>query len=411
MRRRDVLIGTAGAALAGPALARAALAAGTSADPDPLLPAGAREEAVLDALPGKAPMIKLSYRPPNYEAPLATFRDAITPNDRFFVRYHLAGIPEMEELRRDWRLKVGGDAAARPLDLSLDDLRASFEPVEVTAVCQCSGNRRGLFDPHVPGVQWGYGAMGNAVWRGARLKDVLERAGVRPDAVEVGLGGMDGPVMDVTPDFAKSIPLARALHPDTIVAYAMNGEPLPHLNGFPARLVVPGWTATYWVKHLDELEVRARPLDNFWMAKAYRVPEGLFATDLPFASQGDGKTTPITQILVNSLVTNLVGGARVAAGGFEVEGIAWDGGHGVRGVEVSADGGRTWAVAELGLDLGPYAFRTWRRRVDAVAPGPLRVMARATSNAGATQVDKVVPNPAGYQHNAVQALDLVATAA
>jgi DMSO/TMAO reductase YedYZ molybdopterin-dependent catalytic subunit len=409
MRRRDILLRSAGAVLAVPGAVRAAPSqAADAAELNPMLPLGTREEAVLDALPGKAPLIKLTYRPPNYETPIDAFRDAITSNDRFFVRYHLAGVPELSELE-GWKLTIGGDAVLRPLELSLDELKSGFEPVEITAVCQCSGNRRGLFEPHVAGVQWGYGAMGNATWRGARLKDVLAKAGVADAAVEVALGAADGPVLDATPDFTKSIPLAKALDGNTVVAYAMNGEPLPHLNGFPARLVVPGWTATYWVKHLNALEVLSKPFAGYWMAKAYRVPKGLFATDLPFTSQDDENTTPITQILVNSLITHPASGAKVPAAGFDVEGIAWDGGHGIRTVEVSADGGRSWQQASLGQDLGHFSFRQWRMRVGGSSAGPVKIMARATSRSGEMQVDRLVPNPAGYHHNLVQSVDLLAS--
>jgi sulfite dehydrogenase (cytochrome) subunit A len=409
MRRRDILLRSAGAMLAVPGAVRAApCLAADAAELNPALPLVTREEAVLDALPGKAPLIKLTYRPPNYETPIDAFRDAITSNDRFFVRYHLAGVPELSELE-GWKLTIGGDAVLRPLELSLDELKSGFEPVEITAVCQCSGNRRGLFEPHVAGVQWGYGAMGNATWRGARLKDVLAKAGVADAAVEVALGAADGPVLDATPDFAKSIPLAKALDQNTIIAYAMNGEPLPHLNGFPARLVVPGWTATYWIKHLNALEVRSKPFAGYWMAKAYRVPKGLFATDLPFTSQDDEKTTPITQILVNSLITHPASGAKVPAAGFDVEGIAWDGGHGIRMVEVSADGGRSCQQASLGQDFGDFSFRQWQMRVGGSSAGPVKIMARATSRSGEIQVDRLVPNPAGYHHNLVQSVDLLAS--
>src|SRR5215472_15028661 len=174
------------------------------------LPAGEYGSAVLDQLPGKKPLIRLSYRPPNYETPISYFSSPMTANDVFFVRYHLADIPEQIELR-NWRLQVGGDGAANPFDLTVEDLQSGFEQVEITAVCQCSGNRRGLSDPHVPGVQWGPGAMGNAAWAGVRLKDVLAKAGLRKEAVEIVVNGADGPVNDKTPDFVKSIPIWKAL--------------------------------------------------------------------------------------------------------------------------------------------------------------------------------------------------------
>src|SRR5207237_4274141 len=172
------------------------------------LPEGTRTEAVLDALPGKKPLIKLSYRPPNYETPIEYFRTAITPNDAFFVRYHLSDIPELDAGR--WKVAVGGEGANGQTELTLDDLQ-KMPSVEVVAVNQCSGNRRGLFQPHVPGVEWGYGAMGCARWKGARLKDVLDKVGIKKEAIEIVFDGADGPVIAKTPDFIKSIPVWKAI--------------------------------------------------------------------------------------------------------------------------------------------------------------------------------------------------------
>ena len=229
---------------------------------------------MLEALPGKKPLIKLTYRPPNYETPIANFRTAITPNDAFFVRYHLADIPTVDA--RTWRLTVGGEGANGRVQLSLDDLKA-MPATEVVAVCQCSGNRRGLVEPHVVGVEWGYGAMGCARFKGVRLKDVLDRVGLKKEAIELVLDGADGPVLDKTPDFVKSIPVAKAIE-DGLVAYEKNGQPLPHFNGFPARIVVPGWTATYWIKHVTSItavQAVRRVLDEIGLPGAGRpLPAG-----------------------------------------------------------------------------------------------------------------------------------------
>jgi sulfite dehydrogenase (cytochrome) subunit A len=185
----------------------------------------------------------------------------------------------------------------------------------------------------------------------------------------------------------------------------MNGAPLPHLNGFPARVIVPGWTGTYWMKHVNGLQISSKPLDNFWMQKAYRVPRGMFPVDQPFATQDNDQTSPITEIVVNSLVTNLTDGARVSAAGFTVQGIAWDSGHGIRAVELSTDAGATWQAAQLGQDLGRFAFRAWSMALHA-PPGPVSVMVRATNNAGAAQPAKLAFNPAGYNDNVMQSLTL-----
>ena len=208
------------------------------------------------------PLIKKSWQPPNYETPISYFNDVFTPNDAFYVRYHLSNIPEVAAAT--WRVKVGGEAAATPLELSLDDLRRNYDSVEIAAVNQCSGNRRGMFEPHVPGVEWGLGAMGNAKWKGVRLRDILAKAGVRKDAVEIVFDGADSAVIPGTPDFVKSIPAWKALDENTLVAYEMNGAPLPHWNGFPARIVVPGWTGTYWMKHVTSINAVTKPFDGFF---------------------------------------------------------------------------------------------------------------------------------------------------
>ncbi len=397
MNRRQVMTGIGAATL----MRAQARAVEKPAWMSPQLPDGTREEATLAALPGKQKLIRLADRPPNYETPIDAFRSGVTPNDRFFVRYHLAGIPPMASLDK-WSLTVGGEAAERQITLGLDDLGKSFPQVELTAVCQCSGNRRGLSSPHVAGVEWGYGAMGCATWRGPRLKDVLAKAGVKSGAVEVWLDGADGPVLPTTPDFHKSLPLEKAMSDDVIIATTMNGEPLPHLNGYPARVIVPGWTATYWMKHVSNIQLSAKPLDSFWMQKAYRVPAGMFPVDHPFASQDNAASWPITDMVVNSLVADPIDGTRQPAAGFTVEGVAWDRGHGIKQVEVSLDGGRTWKQAKLGKDVGRFAFRTFSFHTGALAPGNYVVSSRATSNAGETQVDKLKFNPAGYHNNVPQ---------
>jgi sulfite dehydrogenase (cytochrome) subunit A len=406
MRRRSVMIGLGAAAVAERMRGLGANAAEMEPRLSPLLPEGAREVATWEALPGKQKLIKLSYRPPNYEAGIETFRAALTPNDAFFVRYHLAGIPDEADLA-GWSLRISGDGAERPVTLTRQDLE-QFAPFEITAVNQCSGNRRGFSTPHVAGVQWGSGAMGNAVWRGVRLADVLARVGVKASAVEVAFRGADGPVIDTTPPFQKSLPLAKAIDETVLIATAMNGEPLPLLNGYPARLVVPGWTGTYWMKHLVTIEVRTKPLASFWMQKAYRVPKGMFPVELPFTTQDDSTSTPITEIVVNSLITAPLDGAVVPTKGFEVRGVAWDHGQGIRSVEVSLDGGQRWQTAALGPDHGRFSFREFVLAPAQVAAGALTISARAVNNAGETQAERLKFNPAGYQNNVPQRVGVTA---
>jgi DMSO/TMAO reductase YedYZ molybdopterin-dependent catalytic subunit len=367
------------------------------------LPQGTVESAIRDTLPGKQPLIKRSFRPPNYESPVEYLDDVITPNDRFFVRWHLSNIPHIDA--DSWRLHVGGDAVERGFELTMDQLKRDFEPVELVAVCQCAGNRRGLSEPHVPGVEWGYGAMGNARWKGARLKDILARAGLKKDAVEIAFNGSDRAPLEGTPVFAKSIPAWKAMDENTLIAYEMNGAPLPHWNGFPARIVVPGWTATYWMKQVVSIRALSQPLASFWMNTAYRIPKGKFPIIDRFTSQESETTTPITEILVSSLMTNVGDGRRFAADQpVLIKGIAWDGGYGIRAVDVSVDEGRSWQSAELGENHGKYSFRTWQFTNVPRAAGRMSVMARASNAQGTSQPSELIFNGAGYHNNVVQTI-------
>ena len=328
----------------------------------------------------------------------------MTPNDAFFVRYHLADIPEVDAAK--WRLTVGGEAANSEATLSLDDLK-KMPAAEVVAVNQCSGNRRGLFEPHVPGIEWGYGAMGCARWKGVRLKDILDKVGIKKDAIEIVLDGADGPVFDKTPKFIKSVPISKAMEDTALVAYEMNGAPLPHFNGFPARIVIPGWASVYWMKHVISLRAVTKPFDGYWMKYAYRIPVGKFPAVARFISQETDVNTPITELMVNSLISSHPNGAAVKAGPVTVAGIAWNGGHGIRAVEVSIDGGNTWVPAKLGEDLGRFAFRPWSYDL-AAKPGKNTVTARATNVIGQTQTATLILNPAGYHNNVMQTLTLTA---
>ena len=365
---------------------------------------GAEESTILDALPGKEALIKQTYRPPNYETPINYFDAPFTPNNRFFVRYHNAIIPEVKT--SEWRLRIAGDAVQTPLELSLEQLRRDFEQVEIAALCLCSGNRRGAFEPPVPGLQWGSGAMGNALWRGVRLKDVLAGAGIDKSALEVSLAGADSGVLPTTPNFVKSLPLAKALDENTLIAFEMNGEPLPHWNGFPARLIIPGWTATYWIKHLAALNVISKPFDGFWMKTAYRIPKDRFPGG-QFSSQETETAMPITEIMVNSLITNLADGQTLpSAKPIEIKGVAWDGGNGIASVEVSTDGGSNWHQATLKQDYGRFSWRQWHFVFEPKRLGQCWIMARATSHSGASQPLEPIPNPSGYHHNAVQKITI-----
>jgi len=406
VRKREFLKG-AGSTLAAGALgglAGVARAATELWQPSELA-SGTVASATLEALPGKVPLIKRSYRPPNFETPIDYFRTPFTPNNAFFVRWHLAGIHPVDAAT--WRLKVGGDAASRAVEFDMAALKRDFAPVELAAVCLCSGNRRGMFQPHVPGVEWGIGAMGNARWKGVRLRDVLDKAGVKGNAVEVAFNGADAGLFPATPDFIKSIPVDKARDENTLIAFEMNGQPLPFLNGFPARLIVPGWTGTYWVKQLTNVDVRSQPQGGFWMTPAYRLPAGRFPNADRFPTQDTPVNVPITDIVVSSLVTSIRDGQRVRKGQtVEVAGIAWDGGRGVREVQVSTDAGQSWHPAQLGRDYGRFSFRQFSYSFRPTQEGVHLVMVKATNQRGDTQSLNLVHNPAGYHHNVVERIQV-----
>jgi hypothetical protein len=246
--------------------------------------------------------------------------------------------------------------------------------------------------------------MGCARWKGPRLKDLLDKAGLKKEAIEIVLEGADGPVTDKTPDFIKSIPVWKAIEDTTLVAYEMNGAPLPHLNCFPARVIVPGWTGTYWMKHINSISAVTKPDSNFWMKSAYRIPLGKFPLVARFTSQDSAVNTPISEMVVNSLITDPVDGATVRGTPVKIGGIAWDGGYGIRTVEISSDGGATWVEAKLGEDLGRFAFRTFSYQLSPKGAGKQTVVARATNKIGQTQTAELIHNPAGYHHNVIQSI-------
>ena len=282
-------------------------------------------ERPLVKYPQKRPMIEITSRPPQLETPFSVFNEGpITPNDAFFVRYHLADIP----LNIDpdtFTLEIKGKVD-RPLKLSLKDIK-KMKQTEIVAVNQCSGNSRGFVNPRVAGGQLGHGAMGNARWRGVSLKTLLDQAGVRHDAKQVVFGGMDGPVSDKTPDFAKALDVDHARDGEVMLAYLMNGRDLPFLNGFPLRLVVPGYYGTYWIKHLNEITVIDSIYDNFWMKTAYRIPDNACACVEP--GKTPTATVPINRLNVRSFITNVTDGAQLRRGGKILKGIAFDGGTGI----------------------------------------------------------------------------------
>ncbi len=362
-------------------------------------------ERPLIAYPQKRPLIRLTTRPPQLETPFSVFdHTVLTPNDAFFVRYHLAGAPPRGLDPDTFKLSIKG-LVDHPLDLSLADLK-SMPTVDLVAVNQCSGNGRGFFQPRVGGGQAGNGMMGVARWRGVPLRHVLEKAGVQPGAAQVRFEGMDRPPAKGIPDFAKALDVDHALDGEVMLAWGMNGGDLPILNGYPLRLVVPGWYGTYWVKHVNEITVLDKPLDNFWMSTAYRVPDN----DCACVPEGGAaqKTRPISRLNVRSFVTNLANGARIRAGReLVLNGIAFDGGSGIAAVELTVDESAAWSSATLGAELGKYAFRRWTAPVR-IPVGQHVIKVRAVARSGETQPLEQRWNPSGYMRNVVESLTVEA---
>jgi sulfite dehydrogenase len=352
-------------------------------------------------------LILVTTRPPQLETPFSVFNEGvITPNDAFFVRYHLAEVPTSID-PKTFKVEIKGKVNS-PMTLSLTDLKTKFDPVEIVAVNQCSGNSRGFSTPRVAGGQLGNGAMGNAKWKGVRLKDVLNKAGIVAGAKQVTFNGLDKAPLEKTPDFIKALEVEHALDEDTLLAYEMNGEPLPMLNGFPLRLVVPGHYGTYWVKHVNEITVVDTPSPNFWMDTAYRIPDNECACVEP--GTAPAKTRPIGRYNVRSFITSLSDGDRIKVGrGITVRGIAFDGGYGMKDVSFSANGGKTWREARLGKDFGKYSFREWTIDFRPEQAGVLELIVKATNRNNQSQPLQPLWNPAGYMRNVVESVKVNAT--
>jgi DMSO/TMAO reductase YedYZ molybdopterin-dependent catalytic subunit len=360
--------------------------------------------------PQKVPLILLTDRPVQLETPRHYFRTAFTPNEAFYVRWHLDGIPNAVDLK-DWKLHVEGNVN-KPVALTLPDLMQKFKPVSLAAVNQCSGNSRSRLLPRVPGGQWGNGAMGNAMWTGVPLRDLLDAAGVKTSSLQVQFQGLDtgqGPAGFGSNLFLKSLDLANPVLDECLVAYLMNGEPLPMLNGFPVRLVVPGFFATYWTKSLTWIRVLTAPDENFWMKTGYRVPNTPRGNTTPDdVKAGKVKTIPIERLPVRSFLVSPDGSSKIPAGmSVTLRGIAFSGFARVNRVEVSDDGGKSWMAAKLGEDHGTYSFRTWEAAWTAKSPGRYSLAVRATDEKGNTQPDEPVWNPGGYLWNRIERQEIV----
>ena len=331
------------------------------------------------------------------ETPLDALTTYITPNDLFFVRHHW--VPAMPD-PASWKLTIDGEVS-RPLALSLEELK-QMPRAEATCVLQCAGNGRALHRPIVPGVQWSYGAVGNARWTGVRVKDLLERAGVRGAAQHLHTFGTDKPPMKVPP-FYRSLEMEKVLA-DGIIAYEMNGEPLPALHGGPARLVVPGWAGDHWMKWLDRLSPQAKPQNGFYMDVAYRYPN---EPGEPGVGKKPDEMHPVTELFVKSNITQAPSTVRVGSTA-TLRGFALSGAPDIAKVELSADGER-WEAAHLLPDHDPYAWRLWEHAWIPTQPGKTQLFVRATDSRGSVQPKDAVWNQSGYLYNSWHSVSIEVT--
>ena len=342
-------------------------------------------------IPGEDDMIVRSFRFVDLETPVEYFNAWLTPVPHFFVRNHMHEPSELSA--GDWRLAVGGEVE-KPFTLTLSDL-SKLETHSVVNTLECAGNGRSLHRPQVPGVQWGKGAVGTARFSGPRLRDVLQRAAVKPTGKHVMFRGLDE-VPGKVPPFIRSIPIEKALDSDTLVATHMNGAPLTKHHGFPARALVPGWVGAASCKWLTEIKILESEFAGNFMNPAYRFPN---QPGKPGDAVKPEDTHPLTALNVKSVISGPLDGANLKPGKVAVHGAAWAGEAAIVKVELSIDGGASWNAAVLGHDKSHYAWRLWTYEWKAKA-GDYAILSRATDSQGRTQPSTPVWNPSGYLYNA-----------
>jgi sulfite oxidase len=361
-------------------LALAAAAAARAAD-DPI------------AIPGKRPMILHNDRPEDLETPLRYFDQYLTPVDAFFVRQHLPRPAPID--RAAYRLTLNG-MVSKPVEVTLAELERLPQQT-LPAVIECTGNGRGFYSPKVPGIQWGRGAIGNAEWSGPRISDVLKLAGVSASATWLEIDGADRGVA-ATPDFVRAMPMHKALHPATLLALKMNGQPLPDIHGAPARLIVPGWDGTSSVKWVVRITAAAQQTAGFFMNPGYRYPK--YALE-PGSAPKPAELEVIEGMPVKSTITVPEDRAKLPLGPVTIRGFAWAGENAIDRVEVSTDGGSRWTAAVLSGAKLPFAWRLWRHDWKPSEQGYYSILSRATDTAGRVQPIVSAWNPSGYLWNAI----------
>jgi sulfite oxidase len=356
------------------------------------LPLWAGEEPSV-YIPGEDRMIVRSARFFDLEMPPEFFDSWITPVPHFFVRNHMHEPSTIDA--ESWRLSIGGEVE-KPLTLSLKDLELTATHT-VTNTLECAGNGRAFQQPHVPGIQWQKGAVGNARFSGPRLRDVLQRSGVKPTGKHVMFHGLDE-VPGKVPPFIRSIPIEKALDEDTLVATRMNGAALSKHHGFPARALVPGWIGAASCKWLSEIKVLEQEFDGNFMKPGYRLPNHPLKPGEPLNVED---SHAVTALNVKSVISSPLEGTTVKSRAQQVHGAAWAGEANIVKVEVSTDGGTSWHKAQLGPEHAKYAWRLWNYLWKAPQPGEYTIMSRATDSQGRVQPTTGEWNPSGYLYNAI----------
>jgi len=376
-----------------------------------LLPEALAQAAETGLLKGKRGLRVLGDRPENAETPVELLDDEITPNERHFVRNN--GIIPERAWKQDatgWALTIDGEVN-RELVLSLPELQRKYRNVSAALVIECGGNGRAGYNPPAKGNQWTLGAVGCAQYRGVRLRDVLKDAGVKSSAVYIGYYAED---LHLSRDpskqaISRGVPIAKALDEHTMLAWEMNGKPLPAYHGFPLRLICPGWPGSTGGKWLKRITVRDRVHDGTKMTgSSYRVPRYPVA---PGTKVPDEDMEIIEEMPVKSNITRPGTGIETAVGkSFSVRGHAWSGYGDVKAMHVSIDFGATWITAKLNAPRNKYAWQRWTADVKFPKRGYYEVWARATDATGRMQ-PMLVPgwNPKGYLNNAMQRIAVKAS--
>ncbi|MBO7746718.1 molybdopterin-dependent oxidoreductase [Paenibacillus sp. MWE-103] len=345
-------------------------------------------------------LVPVSYFPSeNLEFPMVATLQTITPNQLFYVRNHFE-YPTIDI--NTWYLSIE-ELVDQPIKFTFADLK-NMNKVTLSATLECAGNKRSLFERKAQGNQFKLGAISNAIWGGVRLKDVLDQAGISPSATEIVFEGLDyghRNDMDGQVFFKRSLPVAKALHPDTLLAYEMNGEPLSDKHGFPIRLIVPGWYAVASVKWLHRIRVVDQPFKGPFQSIDYVI----------LKKENDYKRAlPLSPVLINSTIASPTEEEELAVGTNVVQGYAWAGEHSVMKVEISTDGGTLWTEANILDPDVPYSWRRWSFAWDAQKPGQYTIMSKATNDQGDVQPLKAEWNVKGYQNNSIHAVNVHVTA-